>query len=89
MEIKNQIKVPCWITSCLEDKLIPRKLREAIFIKKELKPTLNKDGSVNFQGFLILYWQHLVLGHHQRPEVEDHQQVNTQLPIAEDGVGLL
>ena len=29
---------------CREDKLIPRKVREAIFIKKELKPTLNRDG---------------------------------------------
>ena len=46
-------------------------------------------GAVNFQRFMILYWQHLVLGHHQHPEVEDHQSVNTQLPTAEDGVGLL
>ena len=30
-----------------------------------------------------------MLGHHQRPEVEDHLSVNTQLPTAEDGVGLL
>ena len=30
-----------------------------------------------------------MLGHHQRPEVEDHQSVNTQLPTAEDGIGLL
>ena len=29
---------------CREDRLIPRKVREAIFIKKELKPTLNRDG---------------------------------------------
>ena len=27
----------------MEDKLIPRKVRKAIFIKKELKPTLNRD----------------------------------------------
>ena len=38
---------------------------------------------------MILYWQHLVLGHHQRPEVADHQSVDTQLQTAEDGVGLL
>ena len=39
---------------------------------------------------MILYWQHLVvLGHHQCPEVKDRQLVNTQLPDAEDGVGLL
>ena len=38
---------------------------------------------------MILYWQHLVLGHQQRPEVEDYQSVDTQLPTAEDGVGLL
>ena len=44
---------------------------------------------MNFQGFMILYWQHLVLGHHQRPEVEDHPSVNIQLPTAEDRVGLL
>ena len=29
---------------CREDKLIPRKVREAISIKKETKPTLNRDG---------------------------------------------
>ena len=44
---------------------------------------------MNFQRFMILYWQHLVLGYHQRPEVEDHQSVDTQLPTAEDGVWLL
>ena len=38
---------------------------------------------------MILYWQHLVLGHHQHSEVEDHQSVDTQLPTTEDGVGLL
>ena len=27
-----------------EDKLLPRKVREAIFIKKETSPTLNRDG---------------------------------------------
>ena len=37
----------------------------------------------------LLCWQHLVLGHHQPPEVEDYQSVDTQLPTAEDGVGLL
>ena len=31
----------------------------------------------------------VVLGHLQHLEVEDHQSVNTQLPIAEDRVGLL
>ena len=35
------------------------------------------------------YWQYQVLGHHQRPEIEAHQSVNTQLPTAEDGVGFL
>ena len=29
---------------CREDKLLPRKVREAIFIKKETSPTLNRDG---------------------------------------------
>ena len=29
---------------CREDKLIPRKIREAIHIKKETSPTLNRDG---------------------------------------------
>ena len=29
---------------CAEEKFIPRKVKEAIFIKKELKPTLNRDG---------------------------------------------
>ena len=28
---------------CREDKLIPRKVREAIFIRKETSPTLNRD----------------------------------------------
>ena len=50
----GNVTVLCW-----EDKLIPRKVREAIFIKKELKPTLNRDGAVNFQRFMILYGQHL------------------------------
>ena len=35
------------------------------------------------------YREWTVLEHHQRPEVEDHQSVNTQLPTVEDGVGLL
>ena len=29
---------------CREDKLIPCKVREAIFIRKESSPTLNRDG---------------------------------------------
>ena len=29
---------------CREGKLIPRKVREAIFIRKETSPTLNRDG---------------------------------------------
>ena len=29
---------------CREEKLLPRKVREAIFIKKETSPTLNRDG---------------------------------------------
>ena len=38
---------------------------------------------------MILYWQHLVvLGHHQRPEVEDRQSAKIQLPHAEDGLWL-
>ena len=59
------------------------------FIKKEFKPTLNRDGAMNFHRFMILYWQHHVLEHHQHPELEDHLSVNTQLPTADDGVGLL
>ena len=44
---------------------------------------------MNCQSSVIIYWQHrVVLGHHQRPEVNDHQSVNIQLPPAEDGVGL-
>ena len=46
-------------------------------------------GAVNFQKFMILYWQYHVLGHHQRSEVDNHLSVNTQLPTADDGVGLL
>ena len=38
---------------CREDKLLPRKVREAIFIKKETSPTLNRDGGVNFQKSTI------------------------------------
>ena len=42
--------------------------------------------SANCQDFTILYWQHLVvLGHHQRPEVENQMSVNTQLLPADDG----
>ena len=75
---------------CREEKLIPRKVKEAIFIKKEPKPTLYRDGAVNFQRFMILYWQHrIVLGHHQCPEVKDRQSVNIQVPSTEDGVWLL
>ena len=29
---------------CREDKPIPQKVREAIFIRKETSPTLNRDG---------------------------------------------
>ena len=29
---------------CREDKLLSRKVREAIFIKKEISPTLTRDG---------------------------------------------
>ena len=36
---------------CREDILLPRKVREAIFIKKETSPTFNRDGGVNFQKF--------------------------------------
>ena len=37
-----------------------------------------------YHTYNILYWQHLVVsGHHQHPEVEDHQSFNTQLPPAE------
>ena len=65
---------------------MPRKVREAIYIKKELSLILNRDGGVNCQDFMILYWQHLVvLGHHQRPEVENQTSVNIQLPSADDG----
>ena len=28
---------------CRQDKFIPRKVKEAIFIKRELNPTLNRD----------------------------------------------
>ena len=41
---------------CREDKLLPRKVREAIFIKKETSPTLNRDGGVNFQKSTIHFW---------------------------------
>ena len=41
---------------------------------------------MNFQIFMILYWQHHVLGHHQHPEVEYHPSVNTQLPTADERV---
>ena len=69
---------------------LPRNVREAIFIKKELKPTLNRDrGRELSKIYDSLLATHLVLGYHQRSEVEDHQSVNTLLPTAEDGVGLL
>ena len=71
---------------CQEEKHVPRKVREAIYIRKELSPTLNRDGGANCQDLMILYWQHLVvLGHHQYPEVDDQTSVNTQLPPADDG----
>ena len=35
---------------CREDKLLPLKVHEAIFIKKE---TINRDGGVNFQKSMI------------------------------------
>ena len=39
-------EIPIFIAAapCREDKLIPRKVREAIFIRKETSPTLNRDG---------------------------------------------
>ena len=69
---------------------MPRKVREAIYIKKELNPTLNRDGGVTCQDFMILYWQDLVvIGHHQRPEVENQTSVNTQFLSADDGEWIL
>ena len=38
---------------CREDRLIPRKVQEVIFIWKETNPTLNRDGGVNFQRYMI------------------------------------
>ena len=64
---------------CREDKLIPRKVREAIFIRKETSPTLNRDGAVNFQRLMIPYWKHLDLGRHQRRVPGVNQSVNIQL----------
>ena len=51
---------------CREDKLIPCKVREAIFIRKETSLTLNRDGAVNFQRFMIPDLKHQYLGRHQR-----------------------
>ena len=46
---------------CLEEKTVPRKVREAIYTKRELGPILNRDRGVNCQDFTILDWQHLVV----------------------------
>ena len=72
---------------CLEDKVVERKVREAIAIKKETNPTLNRDGGVNSQESTNLYWKHHQgQGHHLRPLlVED--SVYSQLPPADDGKG--
>ena len=72
---------------CREDKLIPRKVREAISIKKETSPTLNRDGGVNFQEFMIPFWKHRDQGRHLRQISEEDQSVAIQLPPAEDGDG--
>ena len=68
-------------------KTVPKKVRNSIYIKKELSPTLNRGRGANCQDFTILHdWQHIVvLGHHQRPEVENQTSVNTQLPPADNG----
>ena len=44
----NNIKVVC-----REHKQKPRKVQEAIFIRKETIPTLNRDGGMNFQRHMI------------------------------------
>ena len=73
---------------CREDKLIPRKVREAISIKKETKPTLNRDGGgVNFLKFMIPFWKHRDQGRHLHQVSEEDQLVAIQLPPAEDGDG--
>ncbi|XP_072025293.1 uncharacterized protein [Amphiura filiformis] len=40
---------------CREDKFLPRKVREAIKIKQETSPTLNRDGAENFLEYMILF----------------------------------
>ena len=62
-----------------KDKLLPHKVRETIFIRKETSPTLNRDGAVNFQKLMIPYWKHLDLGRHQRRVPGVNQSVNIQL----------
>ena len=69
---------------CREDKLIPRKVREAISIKKETSPTLIRDGGVNFQKFMIPFWKHRHQGSHLRQVSEEDQSVPIQLPPTED-----
>ena len=70
---------------CREDKLIPRKVIEAISIKKETSPTFNRDGGVNFQKCTIPFCKHR--DQHLRQVSEEDQSVAIQLPPTEDGDG--
>ena len=56
-------------------------------IKKETSPTLNRDGGMNFQKFMISFWKHRDQGHHLRQVSEKDQSVAIQLPSTEDSDG--
>ena len=76
---------------CREDKLLPRKVREAIFIKKKTSPTLNKDGGG--RELSKIYDSLLETPRTSRTpstaSSEVDQLVRIQLPSAEDGEGFL
>ena len=61
-----------------EKELIQRKVKEAIAIKKETKPTLNRDGGRELSKiYYSLLAKPSSVGHHQRLELNDRQSVNT------------
>ena len=51
--------------------------------KKQLSPTQNRNRDHKLSSSLLA--TPVVLGHHQRPDVENQKSVNTQLAAADDG----